>query len=101
MKTNQPFKSSSKDKKMSVYAFDGKKTHLVHFGAKGYSDFTIHKDDDRKKLYLQRHSGNENWNKSGLFTAGFWSRWILWNKTSLASSISDTQKRFNLIVKSK
>lgn len=86
---------------MSVYAYDGNKIHLVHFGAKGYSDFTIHRDEDRKKRYLQRHAENEDWNKSGLFTAGFWSRWILWNKTNLTDSINDTQKRFNLIVKSR
>lgn len=100
MKTNTPFKSSSKDKKLSVYAYDGRQTKLIHFGAKGYSDFTIHKDEDRKKRYIQRHQENENWNKSGLFTAGFWSRWILWNKDNLADSIRDAQKRFNLVIKS-
>lgn len=99
MKTNTPFKSKSGDKKMSVYAFDGNKTRLIHFGAKGYSDFTLHWDEDRKERYISRHKSNEDWDKSGILTAGFWSRWILWNLPNLQASIEDTQKRFKLIVK--
>lgn len=53
--TNTPFKNNSNDKKMSVYAFDGKSTRLIHFGAKGYSDYTLHKDEGRKELYILRH----------------------------------------------
>ena len=29
----------------------------VDFGAKGYSDYTIHKDPMRMHLYIQRHGG--------------------------------------------
>ena len=32
------------------------KDKWIHFGAKGMSDFTIHKDLDRRKLYRKRHS---------------------------------------------
>ena len=31
----------------------------VHFGAKGMSDYTIHKDDERKYRYIMRHKKNE------------------------------------------
>lgn len=93
---NTPFPSKRKGKKFSVYAFDGKKTKLIHFGAKGYSDYTIHKDADRKNRYITRHRKNENWSKSGIFTAGFWSRWILWNKPTFNFSVIDTLDRFNL-----
>ena len=31
----------------------------VHFGAKGMSDFTIHKDEKRKQRYINRHKKNE------------------------------------------
>ena len=55
---------------------DGKKT--IPFGAKGYSDYTIHKDDERKERYINRHRKSEDWNN--IYTAGFWSRWCLWNK---------------------
>ena len=27
----------------------------VHFGAKNMSDYTLHKDDERKKRYIARH----------------------------------------------
>lgn len=70
----------------------------IHFGAKGYSDYTIHKDVKRKKRYIARHSINENWNKSGIHTAGFWSRWLLWNKPTLEESIKDTEKRFSITI---
>jgi hypothetical protein len=68
----------------------------IHFGAEGYSDYTIHKDKDRMHRYEIRHKSRENWNKSGMKTAGFWSKWILWNKPSLLASIKDTEKRFGI-----
>lgn len=72
----------------------GNKT--VNFGAKGYSDYTKHKDYSRMKRYSIRHKSRENWGKSGIKSAGFWSKWILWNKPSLAASIKDTEKRFGI-----
>ena len=68
----------------------------VHFGARGYEDYTMHKDDDRLSNYISRHHARENWTKSGIDTAGFWSRWLLWNKPSLRDSIKDIEKRFNV-----
>ena len=49
---------------------DGK-MHKVHFGAQGYSDYTKHKDPERKRRYITRHQKSENWTKSGVLTAGF------------------------------
>lgn len=63
----------------------------VHFGANGMSDYTKHKDKNRKERYLNRHK-NEDWNNP--ITAGALSRWILWNKTSLKESISDYKSKF-------
>ena len=75
---------------------DGKTT--VAFGAEGYEDFTIHKDEERKDRYIKRHAKNEDW--SDPLTAGMWSRWILLNKPTLLDSIEDVNKRFkNLKVK--
>ena len=68
--------------------------HKVHFGAKGYQDFTIHKDEDRKHRYINRHQARENWGKSGIDTAGFWSRFLLWNKSTIRESYNDIKKRF-------
>ena len=69
----------------------------IYFGAAGFSDYTMHKDPERKRLYIQRH-GKEDWKH--LNSAGFWSRWLLWNKTTLKSSVIDTKKRFwiNIII---
>lgn len=84
--------SDIESKKFMVYTPKG----WIDFGAKGYSDYTIHKDDDRKKRYIKRHQKRENWNKSGINTAGFWSRWLLWNKPTLEESIKDVEDRFGI-----
>ena len=52
-----------------------------------------------KNAYISRHRVNENWNKSGIKTAGFWSKHILWNKPTIQQSIKDTEKRFNIKIK--
>ena len=83
-------KSKVKGKKFAVFV-DGK---TINFGAEGYSDYTIHKDDERKNRYIQRHKARENWNDCK--SAGFWSRWLLWNKKTLAASIKDTETRFHI-----
>jgi len=75
-------------------AIIGNKT--INFGAKTYSDYTLHKDEERMHRYINRHKARENWTKSGIKTAGFWSRWILWNKPSLRGSIKNTQEKFKI-----
>jgi hypothetical protein len=78
----------------AVFEKEGKEK-VVSFGAKGYSDFTKHKDVTRKARYIKRHSGmGEHWNKPD--TPGALSRWILWNKPSLKGSLRDFKKRFSL-----
>ena len=72
----------------------GSKT--IHFGAKGFEDYTTHQDESRKRNYLARHK-NENWNLSGIGTAGFWARWLLWNKPTIKESINDIKRRFKLV----
>jgi hypothetical protein len=81
-------------KYVAKFLLDNGRTKTTHFGAVGYEDFTIHKDEERKKLYLERHEKNENWNNPT--TAGSLSRFILWNKKTLKASINDYKKRFNL-----
>jgi len=68
---------------------DGKS---VHFGRKGYSDFTKHKDPQRMQMYLTRHRKRENWTRTGRYTAGFWSRWLLWSRPSFKSALKQTEK---------
>ena len=61
-------KKSSKDGKKYDAVIDGKKT--VSFGATGYSDFTKHKDEDRKKNYIARHKPNQDWKDHKLPVSG-------------------------------
>ena len=84
-------KSKKSDKKYDALV-NGSKT--VSFGQKGASDFTKHKNTDRKERYIDRHKKNEDWNKSGVKTAGFYSKHVLWNKPTLKESIDDINKRF-------
>jgi hypothetical protein len=88
--------SLRKDKKMMAIFYDdkNKKVKTVHFGNRGSSDFTINKDDERKKRYLDRHKKREDWNS--YMTAGSLARYVLWNLPSLKASIADYKKRFKL-----
>ena len=86
---------SENTKKKYKAVIDGKRT--VHFGASGYEDMTTHKDKDRKQRYIDRHKKNENWGASGVDTAGFYSRWVTWNKETLTKSVDDLNKRFKHI----
>jgi hypothetical protein len=43
----------------------------VYFGQASASDFTHHKDEQRRQLYVNRHKNNEIWSKSGIASAGF------------------------------
>ncbi len=82
-------KSKKRDKKFDAI-IDGTKT--VSFGAAGMSDYTKHKDDERKKRYINRHKKKEYWNDAQ--TAGFYAKHVLWNKTSMQASVADINKKF-------
>ena len=82
---------------MIFYDENKKKIKTTHFGAAGSNDYTKHnanERDERKRLYLERHRDNENWND--FKSAGALSRWILWSKPTITSSLADYKKKFNL-----
>ena len=82
-------RSSAKGKKYTATLPSGKK---VHFGAKGYQDFTQHRDEARRKNYLARHGGGgQDWGDKA--TAGYWSRWLLWEKPSLEGAAAALRKK--------
>ena len=93
----QPSTRSGKKYMVTIISGDDKRK-IVHFGAKGYSDYTKHKTKSRMRRYVKRHRSRENWNKSGMDTAGFWAKWILWDKPSLSASIKHVEERFNIDV---
>ena len=88
-------KPSTKLDKKYTAIIDNKKQ--VHFGQAGASDYTLHKNHNRKKLYENRHKKNEDW--SNPLTAGFYAKNILWNKPTIAESIKDTNKKYNVNIK--
>lgn len=89
--------STRKTKKWMVYVSHKGSNRTIHFGAKGMSDYTIHKDKQRQKRYIARHSGmGETWSKKGIQTAGFWSRWLLWGLPDLDKSIRMIERKFGV-----
>jgi hypothetical protein len=77
-------KSDKKDKKMKVELFNknGELLDTVHFGAKGMSDFTKHKDEERRIRYIKRAGKitdkEGNLTRNDPYSANFWSMRILW-----------------------
>ena len=87
-------KSPKREKKWRVLFENGKH---VDFGQKGYSDFTIHKNPNRMHLYLQRHGHmGETWTTKGIYSAGFWARWLLWSKPTLTGAKKLIQTKFGI-----
>ena len=85
---------NSEKKLVATFEKDGR-TKTTHFGAKGYQDYTQHKDPERRRLYIERHKSSENW--SDPTSAGALSRYVLWGEsTSLARNIAAFKKRFSL-----
>jgi hypothetical protein len=79
----------------AVFEKDNGKEKIVPFGANGMSDYTKHKDPERKARYIKRHSGmGEDWQKPD--TPGALSRWILWNKKTLRASLKDFKRKFKV-----
>ena len=74
----------------------------IKFGARGYMDYTKYykKDgkkiaDEKKSAYIARHSkAGEDWGASGKDTAGFFSKHILWNKSTVGSSLASMKRKF-------
>jgi hypothetical protein len=86
--------STRADKKMMAIFLGDSGEHIVHFGAKGYEDYTTSLSEVKKEAYIKRHQVRENFNSP--YTAGALSRWILWNKPTIKASITDYKKRFKL-----
>ena len=95
MKLKNVKPSDRKDKKLVATFTTKSGDKPVHFGAKGYSDYTKHKDPERRKRYLDRHRKNENWSKAD--TPASLAKHLLWGETtSLKKNIELFKKKFNL-----
>ena len=70
-----------------------KRTKSTKFGAKGMSDYTIHKDTERRNRYINRHKKDLRTNDPT--RAGYLSMYILWNKKTYKASLADYKRRLN------
>ena len=83
-------KSTRKDKKWMAEFDTGK---IIHFGHSDYSDYTMHKDKDRKERYRARHASGKTAKPD---TADALAYYLLWNKPTLQESIKEFKKKYNL-----
>jgi len=90
-------KSKMSGKKlMATFDINGR-SRVIHFGAAGASDNTIHRDIKRRNRYIFRHYKDLKTNDPT--RAGYLSMYVLWNKPSLKASISDYKRRLNIFNK--
>jgi hypothetical protein len=91
-------KSNQKDKKYQATFYNNKGVVVkkTNFGHSSYDDFTIHKNEDRKKRYLHRFNKLIKKNELDPTKAITLSTMLLWNKPSLNDSLKDYLERFNL-----
>lgn len=80
-------------KKYAVLLPNGK---VIHFGSSYHQDYTQHGDKERQEAYIKRHKAREDW--SDWETAGFWSRFLTWNKPNIKEAIKDIKRRFHIEV---
>lgn len=98
-------KSTRKEKKLMVIIYDNnKKVKTIHFGAIGHGDYPFYYKTKGKQYaqykkgqYIARHRVREDWTDK--LKAGFWARYILWNKPTIKQSIEDLRKvkRMNIL----
>jgi hypothetical protein len=102
MKLEKVVKSDAKNKKWTAYfcmckgeskCCDNDKKK-VHFGATGYTDYTIGATEEQRKSYLARHASGKTAKPD---TANALSYYILWgNSRSRQTNINTFKKKYNV-----
>ena len=88
-------KSTKPEKKlMAVFETDTGRTKTTHFGQATADDYTLTHSKEQRERYRTRHK--KDLQTADPTRAGFLAYYILWNKESVAASIADYKKRFNL-----
>jgi len=82
------------EKKYEAFFLVNGKQKTQKFGAEGMSDYTIHKDIDRRNRYISRHL--KDLNTGDPMRAGYLSMFVLWNKPSFIASVKDYKTRLNI-----
>lgn len=66
----------------------------VQFGARGYEDYTQHKDKARRENYRSRHRGDKINDPT---KAGFWSWHVLWgDSTDIQRNMTSVKRKYRL-----
>ena len=92
--------SNKPDKKfIALYLSPNGKLKKIYFGANGYDDFTLTGNIKQKQLYISRHQKREDWND--IHTAGFFSRYILWNESTIDKFEELETEKKNIITEAK
>ena len=83
----------SKKKYTAIFQVDNK-IKKVSFGAKGFEDYTTHKDVKRREAYLSRHQRD---NLENPLSPGALSWFILWGpSTDINRNIEFFRRRFRI-----
>ena len=78
MPCNKPQKAPPGDKhKKIVKSCHGGEEKIIRYGARGYEDYTQHKDPDRRASFRARHKCDSVTDKN---TARYWACQDLWPK---------------------
>lgn len=88
------YKSTNPKKKFDIWIENPKSGRIkkISFGAKGYEDYTIHKDKERRERYLQRHKHDK---LNDPTYSGFWSATLLWGKsTNINTNLKAVLKKY-------
>lgn len=84
--------SKKATKKWDAVFSDGK---VVSFGAKGYEDYTIHHDEERRERYRLRHA--KDLKGGDVRTPGYLAYYVLWgDSTSRQANLLAYQRRFGV-----
>ena len=86
-------KLKGNSKKYEITFEKNGKMYTRKFGAAGMSDYTIHKDKERRERYISRHKKDLRTNDP--MKPGYLSMYILWNKPSVKASLADYKRRLN------
>lgn len=87
-------------KKLTAVFRAGATVRKVHFGARGYGDFprwwALDPAAARRKraAYIRRHGATEDWRDPA--TPATLSRYVLWEKPSVAAAVRAFRRRFGV-----
>lgn len=84
----------SRHKYEAHFVFEDGSKKKTRFGAKGYDDYTMHRDKERRERYWQRHV--KDLSTGDPTRAGYLSLYILWGGNSnLYRSIAEYKRRLH------